>query len=128
MNDIAVIAIGRNEGERLRLCLMSALASGCRVVYVDSKSTDGSVEMARSMGAGVVGVSQVTVPSAPMSPTTTGPSSTTAATRFVPLGSRASVTDSNATGAVVPGGAEACTKFAPASIETYRFKGGADRA
>ena len=54
MNDTAVIAIGRNEGDRLRLCLMSALASGCRVVYVDSKSTDGSVEMARSMGAEVV--------------------------------------------------------------------------
>ena len=54
MNDIAVIAIGRNEGERLRRCLASALASGCPVVYVDSKSTDGSVELARSMGAQVV--------------------------------------------------------------------------
>src|SRR4051794_1439560 len=54
MNDTAVIAIGRNEGERLRLCLTSALASGCRVIYVDSNSTDGSVELARSIGADVV--------------------------------------------------------------------------
>jgi len=54
MNDTAVIAIGRNEGERLRLCLSSALSCGCRVIYVDSKSTDDSVEMARSMGADVV--------------------------------------------------------------------------
>jgi glycosyltransferase involved in cell wall biosynthesis len=54
MNDTAVIAIGRNEGQRLRLCLMSALAAGCHVVYVDSNSNDGSVELARSMGAEVV--------------------------------------------------------------------------
>jgi cellulose synthase/poly-beta-1,6-N-acetylglucosamine synthase-like glycosyltransferase len=54
MGDTAVIAIGRNEGERLRQCLASALASGCRVVYVDSKSTDGSVELARTLGAQVV--------------------------------------------------------------------------
>jgi cellulose synthase/poly-beta-1,6-N-acetylglucosamine synthase-like glycosyltransferase len=54
MNDTAVIAIGRNEGQRLRLCLMSALAGGGTVVYVDSNSTDGSVELARSMGADVV--------------------------------------------------------------------------
>jgi GT2 family glycosyltransferase len=54
MNDIAVIAIGRNEGERLRRCLASALASGCSVAYIDSKSTDGSPELARSMGAVVV--------------------------------------------------------------------------
>jgi cellulose synthase/poly-beta-1,6-N-acetylglucosamine synthase-like glycosyltransferase len=54
MIDTAVIAIGRNEGERLRRCLASALASGCRVVYVDSNSSDGSVELAGSMGVQVV--------------------------------------------------------------------------
>jgi hypothetical protein len=54
MGDTAVIAIGRNEGERLRLCLTSALASGFHVVYVDSKSTDGSVELARMLGTEVV--------------------------------------------------------------------------
>ena len=54
MSDIGVIAIGRNEGERLRRCLASVLGRGMPVVYVDSKSTDGSAELARSMGAEVV--------------------------------------------------------------------------
>lgn len=52
--DVAVVAIGRNEGERLRRCF-DALPAGCRrVVYVDSSSTDGSVELARGRGVGVV--------------------------------------------------------------------------
>jgi glycosyltransferase involved in cell wall biosynthesis len=51
---IGVIAIGRNEGDRLRQCLSSLLGRGLPVVYVDSKSTDGSPELARSMGAEVV--------------------------------------------------------------------------
>ncbi len=51
---IGVIAIGRNEGERLRQCLASLVGRGLPVVYVDSKSTDGSPELARSMGAEVV--------------------------------------------------------------------------
>src|SRR5688572_7667421 len=50
---VGIIAIGRNEGERLRACIASVVGQG-RVVYVDSGSTDGSVEMARSMGADVV--------------------------------------------------------------------------
>src|SRR5947209_3611892 len=54
MTDLAVIAIGRNEGERLRRCLESCRASGCRVIYVDSNSSDQSVELARSLGAEVV--------------------------------------------------------------------------
>ncbi|HZL37722.1 MAG TPA: glycosyltransferase [Tepidisphaeraceae bacterium] len=54
MSDIGIIAIGRNEGERLRGCLASALAGGCTVVYVDSNSTDGSAALARQMGAQVV--------------------------------------------------------------------------
>lgn len=49
-----VVAIGRNEGERLRRCLESALRDVGRVVYVDSGSTDGSLEMARKLGAEVV--------------------------------------------------------------------------
>lgn len=49
-----VVAIGRNEGERLRRCLESALCDGGRVVYVDSGSTDGSLEMARNLGVDVV--------------------------------------------------------------------------
>src|SRR3954471_22038341 len=55
MTDLGVIAIGRNEGERLRRCLASVVGRpGCLVVYVDSNSTDGSVAMAREMGAEVV--------------------------------------------------------------------------
>lgn len=54
MNDLGVVAIGRNEGERLRRCLRSLDGRGFVYVYVDSGSTDGSVELARSMGAEVV--------------------------------------------------------------------------
>jgi GT2 family glycosyltransferase len=53
-NSVGLVAIGRNEGERLRLCLTSARASGLTLVYVDSNSTDGSVALARSLGAHVV--------------------------------------------------------------------------
>ena len=49
-----VVLIGRNEGERLRLSLESVLKLTDRVVYADSASTDGSVELARSLGAVVV--------------------------------------------------------------------------
>lgn len=48
-----VVAIGRNEGERLKRCLASA-RDAARVVYVDSGSTDGSVAHARSLGVEVV--------------------------------------------------------------------------
>ena len=48
------MAIGRNEGQRLRQCLVSALGKVARVVYVDSGSTDGSVELAGSLGVDVV--------------------------------------------------------------------------
>ncbi len=51
---VGLVAIGRNEGERLRKCLMSALGQAGRVVYVDSGSTDGSVNMARGLGVMVV--------------------------------------------------------------------------
>ena len=54
MANIGIIAIGRNEGERLRRCLQSVVGRGMPVVYVDSQSTDGSVELARSLGAEVV--------------------------------------------------------------------------
>jgi GT2 family glycosyltransferase len=51
---LAVVAIGRNEGERLRTCLRSSLGQCSSVVYVDSGSTDGSVALARGMGVHVV--------------------------------------------------------------------------
>jgi len=51
---VGLVAIGRNEGDRLRKCLMSSLAQVGKVVYVDSGSTDGSVDVARSLGVVVV--------------------------------------------------------------------------
>ena len=51
---IGVVVIGRNEGERLRRCLESVLPVAEVVVYVDSGSTDGSQDLARSLGVQVV--------------------------------------------------------------------------
>lgn len=51
---VAVVVIGRNEGERLHACLRSVLGLASLVVYVDSGSTDGSVAMARGLGVQVV--------------------------------------------------------------------------
>jgi GT2 family glycosyltransferase len=51
---VGLVAIGRNEGERLRTCLDAALRQQLPVVYVDSGSTDGSAELAARMGADVV--------------------------------------------------------------------------
>jgi len=47
---VGVVVIGRNEGERLKKCLDSVAGVDGPVVYVDSGSTDGSVEMARARG------------------------------------------------------------------------------
>jgi glycosyltransferase involved in cell wall biosynthesis len=54
LDGVGLVAIGRNEGERLRQCLVSAIAQVPHIVYVDSGSTDGSVAMARSLGVSVV--------------------------------------------------------------------------
>lgn len=51
---VGVVAIGRNEGERLRACLASIIPGAAVAVYVDSGSTDGSTAMARAAGAEVV--------------------------------------------------------------------------
>lgn len=48
-----VVAIGRNEGERLKRCL-SSVSAGAAVVYVDSGSTDGSSKSARDQGVDVI--------------------------------------------------------------------------
>lgn len=47
------VAIGRNEGERLKQCLNS-LSAATQLVYVNSGSSDGSVTWARQMGIDVV--------------------------------------------------------------------------
>lgn len=53
---VSVVVIGRNEGERLRRCLLSVDAAdwgdvAYETIYVDSRSSDGSVAMAQSLGA-----------------------------------------------------------------------------
>lgn len=52
--EVGVVAIGRNEGDRLRRCLASLRRWLPAVAYVDSGSTDGSVQAARDAGALVV--------------------------------------------------------------------------
>jgi GT2 family glycosyltransferase len=54
LEKVGVVAIGRNEGKRLETCLESALERVKQVVYVDSGSTDKSVDMAKSKGVEVV--------------------------------------------------------------------------
>jgi len=50
--DVAVVVIGRNEGERLGPSLQSV--QGLRTLYVDSGSTDDSVALAGAQGAEVI--------------------------------------------------------------------------
>jgi GT2 family glycosyltransferase len=52
-HSFGAVAIGRNEGERLKRCL-SSLCVAKAVVYVDSGSSDGSAELAVERGANVV--------------------------------------------------------------------------
>lgn len=69
MSGLGVVIIGRNEGERLKVCLRSVMGSGrgddrrpsapltMPVVYVDSGSTDASVQAAQRAAAEVVELS-----------------------------------------------------------------------
>jgi len=50
LREVGIVAIGRNEGARLRRCFDALPDDVRRVVYVDSASTDDSVEHARSRG------------------------------------------------------------------------------
>ncbi|MGQ0456807.1 MAG: glycosyltransferase [Hyphomicrobium sp.] len=52
--NVAAVAIGRNEGERLKRCLASMQGAFQRLVYVDSGSTDDSLEIGRASGAEIV--------------------------------------------------------------------------
>ncbi len=54
---IAAVVIGRNEGARLVACLTSLAGQVAQIVYVDSGSTDQSVQAARDLGAQVVELS-----------------------------------------------------------------------
>lgn len=57
MKNLGVVAIGRNEGDRLIRCLDSLqkyLPKDASIVYVDSGSTDGSVAAAKARGVHVI--------------------------------------------------------------------------
>jgi glycosyltransferase involved in cell wall biosynthesis len=57
MNRIGAVAIGRNEGERLVSCLkslISLLPQNTPIVYVDSGSTDGSLDFSKKLGIQVI--------------------------------------------------------------------------
>lgn len=54
LSKVGIVVIGRNEGERLKRCLESLKQYIEQVVYVDSGSSDGSVEHANSIGCTVV--------------------------------------------------------------------------
>ncbi|MCA9296047.1 MAG: glycosyltransferase family 2 protein, partial [Phycisphaerales bacterium] len=54
LSAIGVVAIGRNEGQRLKRCLLSVPDEVAAIVYVDSGSTDGSVAWAKENGIEVV--------------------------------------------------------------------------
>jgi len=51
---MGVVVIGRNEGLRLERCLTSLVGSAQKVVYVDSGSTDDSLQTALRLGVDVV--------------------------------------------------------------------------
>jgi GT2 family glycosyltransferase len=54
LSKVGVVAIGRNEGERLDQCLQSVIGCATPVVYVDSGSSDDSVAIARRARCDVV--------------------------------------------------------------------------
>lgn len=54
LEGLIFVVIGRNQCDRLRLCLESVLTLSNAVVYADSASTDGSADLARSLGVSVV--------------------------------------------------------------------------
>jgi GT2 family glycosyltransferase len=57
LNQVGIVMIGRNEGERLIRCFDS-LSKGCPVVYVDSGSTDRSIEEAKARRIQIVNLDQ----------------------------------------------------------------------
>ena len=58
---VGIVAIGRNEGDRLQACLRSITLEEYPTVYVDSGSTDSSVSFAESLGVEVLNL-DMTVP------------------------------------------------------------------
>lgn len=52
--NIGVVIIGRNEGDRLKICLESVVKQSKYILYVDSSSTDNSIYIAGSLNVNVV--------------------------------------------------------------------------
>ncbi len=50
LENIAVVIIGRNEGERLVRCINSVVSEDVLIVYVDSASNDDSIANAKNAG------------------------------------------------------------------------------
>lgn len=53
-SEVAAVVIGRNEGERLKVCIGSVQRDAKAIVYVDSGSTDGSRAWAQDRGVEVI--------------------------------------------------------------------------
>ncbi|MGD0959170.1 MAG: glycosyltransferase, partial [Methylomonas sp.] len=53
-SNVGVVVIGRNEGERLRRCLASIAGQSALSVYVDSGSSDDSIQIAETSGVAVI--------------------------------------------------------------------------
>ena len=54
MQSIGIVIIGRNEGNRLKASLLSIIGQERTIVYVDSGSSDNSVELAKSLGVNCI--------------------------------------------------------------------------
>jgi GT2 family glycosyltransferase len=54
LHSIGVVVIGRNEGDRLKNCFFSLKNENTTIVYVDSGSTDSSIELAHFLDIPVV--------------------------------------------------------------------------
>lgn len=60
LSAVGVVIIGRNEGNRLRDCLSSGIRESLHILYVDSGSSDDSVQLARSMGIDAIELDPLT--------------------------------------------------------------------
>lgn len=96
------VVIGRNEGERLIRCLASLHEYASPIIYVDSGSTDGSVEAATAAGAQVLALDM-------------GTPFTAARARNAGLEHLRTVSDT-AFAQVVDGDCEMCRDWIPAAV------------
>ena len=53
-NDITIIVIGKNEGSNLPRCFTSIKRLTRNIIYVDSDSSDNSIQIARSFGVRII--------------------------------------------------------------------------